>query len=319
MRLRKKIKIGLAAIVAALTISTTPARAEETYYSTDTGLRYTYADTAVLTANAGLGCIVSALPAALRGRKVSTVGANCLKGIVAGGITYGGLKLASISSYGGMGWLGHNLVDLGTSMQENMARGYRALDRVAYDIGPLRLAIGTHQANDGSFLRMYVLPGSVVGVLVNTFEGNDFNEKASLYNGTLVYDSYSKDGILRDTYAAGHTWSNVITMRHRIPTRNGNREVVYRDAANTKEMAKAFNHEQVHATQYRQWGLMDVALQNSDSYNWLRNKARLDFSSDAGLMSMLALSRPFPEKEDKAIEWTASNLSVGEADVMSRE
>ena len=152
---------------AALALFPSKSNAEQPYYSHPRQIEFNDADAVVLGVNAGIGCAFSVVPSIVRKNKISKVLEDCLKGVLAGTVIYAGEKAASHSSTPGLGWAAHILVGDGVSMRENLALGNGLFDRLAYDIGPVRVSLGTKEANSGKNVQWHLLPGSLVGIAAN--------------------------------------------------------------------------------------------------------------------------------------------------------
>ncbi len=172
-------------------------------------------------------------------------------------------------------------------MRENVALGKGLFDRLAYDVGPLRLSMGEKHANAGKNVQWYLLPGSLVGLAANIAYRSDWNEKATLYSGTIVFDYYRKGDFLGyDTIWVGRATGNIVTMNHAVPY---NASTQYYDPEGQKAFSDAYNHEQVHAVQYRELGSVDLLLQMSEKYRRVENTLHVNISSDLVIAGRVAL------------------------------
>ncbi|MDO8656141.1 MAG: hypothetical protein Q7K45_02805 [Nanoarchaeota archaeon] len=283
---------------AALALFPSKSNAEQPYYSHPRQIEFNDADAVVLGVNAAIGCAFGVVPSIARKNKVSKVLEDCLKGVLAGTVIYAGEKAASHSSTPGLGWAAHILVGDGVSMRENLALGNGLFDRLAYDVGPVRVSLGTKEANSGKNVQWHLLPGSLVGIADNIAYRSDWNEKATLYSGTIVFDYYREDGfLLSGSFWGGTTTGNVVTMNHAIlrPTENG--EIGHLIPLHPDDFTQAYNHEQVHAAQYREYGSLDLVLRLSDIYRRTMDKTHLSLGSDIVAMTLMSVPGGYPVAE----------------------
>ncbi len=284
---------------AALALLPSKGKAEQPYYNNPRQIEFTEADAVVLSVNAGIGCAFAAAPSLVKGRKTTHTLENCLKGMLAGTFIYAGEKAASHAGTPGMGWTSHILMGNGASMRENVALGKGLFDRLAYDVGPFRLEWNARQKN-----QWHILPGSVVGIAANVAYESDWNERATLYSGTIVFDYYRQDGFLNSgQYFGATTTGNVITMNHAIPSRS--RPGEYLAPRSQEDLALAYEHEQVHAAQYREFGSLDVVLRLSEGYRWTMDRTHLSLGSDVVIMALVNVPGGYP-----VAEWVPARLTI---------
>ena len=294
---------------AALALSPFPSKAQRPYYYDPHQIELKEADAVVLGVNAGIGCAFGVVPSIVRKNKVSRVLEDCLKGMLAGTVIYAGEKAAAHASTPGMGWAAKILVGDGVSMRENLALGNGLFDRLAYDIGPVRVSLGTKEANSGKNVQWHLLPGSLVGIAANIAYRSDWNEKATLYSGTIVFDYYRKGKfLLSEPSFAGITTGNVVTMNHHITAHTEDGGIGYTTPLHPHDFTQAYNHEQIHAAQYREYGSLDLVLRFSDMYRKSMDTAHVSLGSDIVAMTLMSVPGGYPVAEFPARQLTVDTF-----------
>jgi len=242
-----------------------------------------------------------------RGENTSKTLEQCAKGSIGGTLIYAGEKAASYSTTPGIGWAAHGLVAIGSSVRENVAQDYDLFERVAYDLAFMRLSIGSERSNHGSIFQAYALLGPFAGIWANLAQGNSLNWQASLYNGNLIFEATEEQYFRpNDNDEQSYGIANVITIRregHKY--RDGKRADDYH--ADQEDLARSLEHEQIHAVMYREFGSVDVLLEEWEKYNRLKQRFHLSLGGDLGYAAIVGISTSFPH-ELRASEWNASNL-----------
>ncbi len=273
---KKKIrKIGLGLLPLLFSSFLSRDAAAEVYEQPSNQIRWSSSDAVVLGANAAIGCAIGAIPSAVRKENVLEVLENCVQGALGGSLIYAGQKAASVSyNRPGVGWLAHSLVAAGASVRENVAAGQGALDRIAYDLGPLRLSVGKKEANGGKKLQWYLLPGSLTGIAYNLAKENHLDVKSSLYHGNFIFVAEVGDKLGR----GGAAFGNTTTISQSVELKSSRGLVRYPASEHNKKVYH--NHEQVHAVSYREFGTLDLALRESATYQKIMDEYHLSLGSD---------------------------------------
>ena len=258
----------------------TSASAE--YYDSPRPVSFSAVDGLVAGVNIAASCIIGGSPHLVRGR-FSKAAKKCAQGAVGGVLIYGGLKAASLSSTPGLAWTGQILVNDGASIRENAALGEGFFDELGYTFGPIHLQFSPTQKK--YFEGWYLDSLSLVGMGIGISEHANFDLKLSLYSGTLVF---TNDDPTLESHTVGNTL--ILNQKH-------------------SDMRSAYEHEIVHVTEYRSYGTMDLALQNSRTYQDLSDKFHLRLGGHAGVSLAVLLSEPFPYYH-KPTEFSAGELTV---------
>jgi hypothetical protein len=276
--MRKKTLSGLSALVAGCLMSTgVKAKEQADPIYAEPRMEFNEADAAVLGANVGIGCVLGYFGATFRGEKIKAALTGCLKGAIGGTVFYGAEKTAVFSGKPGIGWFAHGLSAYGASMMENAITGVGLFDRVAYDLGPVRLAFGTKEANGGNYFQWHILAESVGAIAANVGIGNKLNVKTSLKTGTLVFESYERSIFLpAATSDAGYALANTITLS--------------RAPGDEARSGSIIGHEQIHVVTNRGLGIGDTILRASDSYANFSDSAHLSLGGLAGNAVILGAS-----------------------------
>jgi hypothetical protein len=285
------IKKSLAAILSLSVSLSSVCKAETPYYQEHRAFRFQKDDGIVLGANAVIGCAVGAIPSVVQGNKVKKILTDCSQGALGGALIYSGEKAASLSSTPGIGWLGHGLTSLGASIRENVAVGDGMLDRISYNLGPVKFTHGKKNARKDKNFNWHILPGSLIGIITNLANGHEFNANASLYTGNPVFESDS--GTKNEGYALG----NVTTIRRHFDYKRNDGRGYSKFHIPESKKTNTFNHEQVHANQYREFGSLEIALRQSEIYSSLSDTAHLALGPDLAVVSLFYLSTPLKERQ----------------------
>jgi|SRR3989338_4555000 len=306
MNLKRPVS-SLCAMLLSTFVLTSEVRAERPYYdSPSKPVQFNQWDGMVLGFNVALGCGMGAIPSLWRGDQVSKVLEQCAKGSLGGTFIYAGEKAASYSTTPGIGWVAHGLVAVGSSVRENAVQNYDMFERMTYDLAFMRLSMGSERSNHGSTFQAYALLGPFAGIWANLAQGNTLNWQASLYNGNLIFEATEDQYLHPGSGVGAYTVANVATLP-RERTRISERKKVDYYYSSQEEIARSFEHEQIHAVMYREFGSADVLLEEWEKYSWFKQRFHLSLGGDLSYAAIVGISAPFSHSQ-RTSEWNALNL-----------
>ena len=235
----------------------------------------------VLVTNMATSCLISGI-----GSKYHKEGffKGCGKGLIAGGIIYGGKEIARHTEYDGLPLLGKLVHSTGVSMRDNVAEGNEMFENYKVDFGPVLFSFDRKEGFDA-----YLLPGSLGGLAYNIASGNKFDIENTLKFGTPIF-RFEEDKIAEILSGVedviGATKTNIMAI--------GEDNNISED-----EITK---HEFTHALQYREGTWLDQVI---ESDRLIGKQKYIKLGPDAQLILIGILPQLTVDYKDRPLEFEA--------------